>query len=292
VTDRQRPNRGERQPPEIDIDLVAAQPARIYNYLAGGDANFAVDREAVDQAATILDGGLDTVRRAVASIAAFQARAVRYLVADAGVRQFLKLATAVPEGDDVHEVAQATAPDTRVVYVGDDPTVLAHAHALRRAMPGGVTGYVHGSLDDVEAIVEQAAETLDLDRPIGLLLPGALNFVTDEAGAYGIVTRFMDALAVGSHLAITHSTPDLRSGRMGEAAEKFAKLLAGSYVVRSRDDIARFFDGLELVDPGLVQIDEWRPAPDPDPAAAADAAAADAADEPVVPIYVALGRKP
>jgi len=280
VTDRQRPDRGERQPPEIEIDLDAAQPARIYNYLAGGDANFAVDREAVDQAATILTGGLDTVRRAVASIAAFQARVVRHLVVEAGVRQFLKLATAVPEGDDVHEIAQAAAPDTRVVYVGDDPTVLAHAHALRRSMPGGVTGYVHGKLVEVDAIVEQAAEILDTDRPVALLLPGALNFVTDEDDAHGIVARAMGALVPGSYLAITHSSHDLRSGRMDEAAEKFANLLAGSYVVRSRDDIARFFTGLELVDPGLVQVDEWRP-----PAAAT-------ADGPVVPIYGAVARKP
>jgi hypothetical protein len=291
VTERQRPDGSQRQPPEIDIDLVAAHPARIYNYLAGGDANFAVDREAVDQAAAILPGGLETVRRAVASMAAFQARVVRYLVVDAGIRQFLKLGTAVPQGDDVHEIAQAAAAGTRVLYVGDDPTVLAHAHSMRQSRPEGVTGYVHGSLLEVDAIMAQAAETLDLDQPVALLLPGALNFLTAEHDPYGIIRRAVDAVASGSYLALTHSSDDLRSERMQEAADKFAKLLADTYVIRTRDEIARFFDGLDLVDPGLVPIDHWHPPPPPNPPPPAPAPDP-TPDHPLIPIYAALARKP
>jgi hypothetical protein len=287
VTERQHPDRGDRQPPEIEIDLAAAHPARIYNYLAGGDANFEVDRDAVDQAATVLPGGLDTVRRAVASMAAFQARVVRYVVAETGVRQFLKLGTAVPEGDDVHEIAQAVALGTRVLYVGDDPVVLAHAHSLRRSSPEGLTGYVHGSLHEIEAVVRQAADTLDLAQPVAVLLPGALSFIRDEDDPHGITARLMDALAPGSHLALTHTGHDLRSERMQEAADKFTARLADSYVVRSRDEIARFFDGLELVEPGLVQIDEWRP----DTAAGTPDADAATPATPVIPLYGALARK-
>jgi hypothetical protein len=286
VTDRQGPDGGKRQPPEIDIDLVTAQPARIYNYLAGGDANFAVDREAVDQAATILPGGFETVRRSVAAITGFQARAVRFLVVEAGITQFLKLGTAVPEGQDVHELAQALAAGTRVVYVGNDPTVLAHAHALRQSRPEGVTGYVHGTVLDVDAIVEQAAETLDLRRPLAILMPATLNFVTDEHDAYGTMARFVGAVASGSYLALTHSSPDLRSDRMQDAADKFAKLLRGTYVVRTYDEIARFFDGLDLVDPGLVQIDRWRPSADEAPGAETGT------DQPANPIYAGVARKP
>jgi hypothetical protein len=285
VTDHDSPTDRERHSPEITIDLDAAHPARIYNYLAGGRANFAVDRDAVDQAATILPGGLDTVRRAIASMAGFQARVVRYLLDEAGIRQFLKMGTVVPTGQDVHEIAQSVAHDTRVLYVGDDATVLAHAHSMRQSSPNGVTGYIHGSLLDLEEILREAPATLDLDRPLAILLPGALSFIPDEQDPHGLVARLIDAVAPGSYLALTHTSQDLRSERMQEAADEFTKLLSEAYVVRSRDDIASFLDGLDLVDPGLVPIVDWRPsqenqAPDTD------------ADLPLVPIYGALARKP
>jgi S-adenosyl methyltransferase len=285
VTDRQRPRDGGEQPPEIEIDTTVADPARVHNFLAGGDGHFAVDREAVNQAATILPGGLDTAQRAVRSIVGFQSRVVRYVATEAGIRQFMKLGTAVPVVEDVHEVAHAVAPDARVVYVGNDPLALAHAHSLRRVRPEGSTAYVHASLTDTEAVVRQASATLDFARPVALLLPATLNFVPDDRDPYGIVARLVDAVPSGSYLALTHTSHEIRSERMLEAAERFSKLLGPQYVVRPRDQIARFFDGLDLVEPGLVQLDKWRPDPAEEP------------DEPdedrrPAPIFGGVARKP
>jgi hypothetical protein len=283
MTDKERRTGGHRQqPPATGIDITAAHPARIHNYLAGGDANFAVDREAVEKAVGMLPGELETARHAVRTMAAFLARVIRHLVVEVGVTQFVKLGTAVPAGQDVHEIAQSAAPGTRIVYVGDDPTVLAHAHSLRRSRPEGTTAYVHGSLLDVGPIIEQVAATLDLARPVAFLSPATMNFVTDEQDPYGIIARLVRAVAPGSYLALAHSSFDVGAEGMREAADKFATLMGNTYVVRSRDEIARFFTGLDLVEPGLVPIEQWRPPPDarPDP------------DRRPVPIYGALGRKP
>jgi hypothetical protein len=282
VTDQERPISGDRQPPEIEIDITTAHPARVHNFLAGGEANFAVDREVVEKAVDMLPGELETARRAVGAMAGFIARVVHLLVVEAGVTQFLKLGTAVPAGEDVHEIAQSAAPGTRVVYVGRDPTVLAYAHSMRQSRPEGTTAYVHGSYLDVDPIVEQASATLDLDQPVALLSPASMNFVAEEDDPYGIVARFVAALAPGSHLALAHSSPDVGSERMREAAEKFARLLGDPYVVRTREQIARFFAGLDLVEPGLVPIEQWRPPPD---------AELDPTRRPV-PLYGALARKP
>jgi len=282
VTDQERRVCGDRQPSATEIDITTAHPARIHNYLAGGDANFTVDREAVEKAVGMLPGEMETARRAVQTMAAFLARVVCHLVVDVGVTQFVKLGTAVPAGRDVHEIAQAAAPGTRIVYVGDDPTVLAHAHALRRSSAEVTTAYVHGSLLDLDPIIEQTATILDLDQPVAFLSPATMNFVADEHDPYGIVARLLDAVAPGSYLALAHSSLDVGSEGMREAADKFAKLMGNTYVIRTRDQIARFFTGLELAEPGLVPIEQWRPPADdlPDPTRRP------------VPIYGALARKP
>jgi hypothetical protein len=282
VTDHEQPIGGGRQPPEIEIDITTAHPARVHNFLAGGDANFAVDREAVEKAVDMAPDEMEVARRAVQAMAGFQARVVRHLVVDVGVTQFLKLGAAVPAGEDVHEVAQAAAPGTRVVYTGDDPTVLAHAHGLRQARPEGITAYVHGTLLDIDPIIAQASATLDLDRPVAVLSPANMAFVAEEDDPYGIVARILAALVPGSYLALAHSSPDVGSERMRAAAERFARLLGDPYVVRTRDQIARFFAGLDLVDPGLVPIEQWRPAPGEE---------LDPTRRPV-PLYGALARKP
>jgi hypothetical protein len=284
VTDRQRPSASDGQPPEIDIDTTVANPARVHNFLAGGDGHFAVDREAVSQAATILPGGLETAQRAVRSMTDFQTRVIRYLAVEMGIRQFMKLGTAVPVVEDVHDVAQSAVPGARVVYVGNDPMVLAHAHSLRRARPEGSAAYVHSSLTDTESIVRQASATIDFGQPVALLLPATVNFVPDDRDPYGLVARLVDAVPSGSYMALTCTSPEIRGERMREAAERFSKLLGPQYVVRPRDEIARFFDGLDLVDPGLVQLDRWRPDPADD---------GNAGDPPrPAPIYGAVGRKP
>lgn len=291
VTDQRRAIGVERQAPETDIDITTAHRARIHNYLAGGDVNFAADRAAIAEATADLPGKLAAARLAVQALAEFQAQVVRYLVTEVGVRQFLKLGAAVPAHHDVHEIAEAAAPGTRVVYVGDDPTVLAHAHSLRRPRPEGVTGYVHGNVRDVETIVDEAATTLDLDQPVALLLPATLNFVPDQDDPDGIMARLVAAVPSGSYLALSHTSPDVGSVRMQEAAERFGRLLVGPYVVRSRDEIARFLVGLDVLEPGLVPIEQWHPPTTTDAPAPAPASG-NGTPRRLVPIYGALARKP
>jgi hypothetical protein len=288
VTDKPRHSGHEGQPPEVEIDTTVARPARVHSYLAGGDGHFAADREAVERVAEVLPEGVETARRSVDTMAAFLGRVVRYVAGEVGVTQFLKLGTAVAQGEDIHEIALDAAPATtvpRVVYVGSDPVVLAHAHALRRGSPEGTVAYVHGTLRDAEALLRQVSDTLDLERPIAMLLPATLNFVPDESDPYGIVARLVAAIAPGSHLAIAHATHDSGRERRAEAAERFSKMLGEPYVLRSAAEIARFFDGLDLVGPGVGPIDRWYPpgsarsVPPPSPGRP-------------VPIYGAVGRKP
>jgi hypothetical protein len=278
----------------MEIDIHAAHPARVHNYLAGGDAHFAADRAAIEGAVGMLPGGLAAARRAVEAMAGFMARAVEHLVVDAGIRQFVKLGAAVPASRDIHEIAQANAPGTRVVYVGSDPTVLAHAHSLRRSRPEGVTAYVHGDVRDVDAIVDEVATTLDLSRPVAYLLPATLNFVPDEDDPAGLLAGLLGRVVSGSYLVLAHTSPSVASARMAEAAERFGRLVAEPYVLRSRDEIARFFDGLELVDPGMVAVEEWRPPPPPATEGCEDGegSGAGGARRRPVPIYGAVARKP
>lgn len=294
------PSASNRQPPEIGIDISTAHPARVHNYLSGGDAHFAVDREAIEQATAVLPGGLEAGRNSVRSMAAFHARALRYLVVEAGIRQFLKLGTAVPVGDDVHQITQSAAPGTRVVYVGDDPTVLAHAHALRdprTQSPGdtpGATAYVHGGIRDVEVILGEAALTLDLDRPVALVLPVTLNFVAASDDPYGVVADFVERVATGSYLVLTHITQEVGSDQaMSETAKRFSKLLGKPFVIRNRDEIAGFLTGLEPVDPGLVLIDQWWPPSTGTPTpAGSNHPPPNEPDGRATPIYACIARKP
>jgi S-adenosyl methyltransferase len=286
VTDKPRHSGHEGQPPEVEIDTSVARPARVHSYLAGGDGHFAADREAVDRLAEVLPEGVETARRSVDTMAAFLQRVVRYLAGEIGVTQFLKLGTAVAQGEDIHEIAQDAAPAPavpRVVYVGSDPVVLAHAHALRRGSPEGTVAYVHGMLSDDEAILAQASETLDLTQPVAVLLPATLNFVPDENHPYRIVARLVAAIAPGSYIAIAHATHDPTREQRAEAAERFSKMLGEPYVLRSAAEIARFFDGLDLVGPGVGGIDRWYPP--------GSARSVPPPGRPV-PIYGAVGRKP
>lgn len=270
----------DHQPTVLEIDTRVSRPARLYNYLAGGDGNFAVDREAAEKLAASLPEGMDTVRAAIQSLAGFTERAVRHVVVEAGVDQLLYVGMPVPTGREVHEIAQGFCPSARVVYVGNDPVVLAHAHRLRRSTPEGATAYVQGSLREPASIWADAGQTLDLSRPVAVLIPLTLCFVPDEAEPHRVMASLLDPVPSGSHLVITHPTMDIPTAGMDEATARLAEALEEPYVVRSRDDIARFLDGLDLVPPGLVQIDSWRPpTPTPPPS-------------PLLPLYAALARKP
>jgi hypothetical protein len=206
-------------------------------------------------------------------------RAVRHLARERGVRQYMNIGTPIPTADDVHVVAQRIAPESRIVYVGNDPVVLAHAHSLRKSTPDGVAAYVHGTLRRPDELLEQAAATLDFASPIAVMLLGTLAFVPDEHDPHGIAAKLQEALPAGSYLVVAHTT-DLYKG-VTESAERLSEVLGSPFVVRPRAEITRFFDGLDIVEPGLVQIDQWRPDPeDPPPDLRYP-----------VPILAAIGRK-
>jgi hypothetical protein len=266
----------------FDVDTRGAFPARFLNYLVGGDGHFAADRATVDYVADALPEGADTARGHVQAMDDFTVRVVGHLANAAGIRQFLHIGASVPAKNEVHEVAQAAAPDSRVVYVGNDPVVLAHAHARRRSTPQGATAYVHGTLRDPHKILRQAATTLDLDRPVALTMPVTLNFVPDRSDPCGIVKQLMDGLASGSYLVIAHIANDIPGPGCAEAAKRLGERLRDPFVVRSREEIVRFFDGLEVVDPGVVEVSRWQ-VDDDGPYLGPGQS---------IPIHVGVGRKP
>jgi S-adenosyl methyltransferase len=249
--------------PDFDVDSRVARPARIYNYLVGGDANFSVDRKTAESVAEGMPGGIDTIRTAVKAIGDFLARVVQYLVEDAGARQLLYVGTSVPAKDQIHLIAQKMAPDTRVVYVGNDPVVMAMAHTLQQGTAEGATAYVHGTLRSPERFWEQATETLDPSQPVAVLIPTTLCLVPDEAEPHKITRWLLDAVPSGSHLVVAHPTGDLPAKGRKTPSERLNEALPERYTMRTPEEVARFFDGLDLVDPGLVPIDRWRPTEGP-----------------------------
>ncbi|MGY1451703.1 SAM-dependent methyltransferase [Streptomyces sp. SS8] len=244
----------EPQAPPV-IDTTVSHVARIWNYWLGGKDNYEVDRAVGDQITAILP---DVPRLARAS-RALLGRAVRYLVTEAGVRQFLDIGTGLPTVDNTHDIAQRLAPESRVVYVDNDPLVLAHARALLTSSPEGTTEYIHADLRDPETIIRRAASALDLTRPVALLLMGIMEFVTDDDEAYGIVRRLMAALPQGSHLVLYDGTNVIHGERSDRIVEVWNSSGNAPLVLRGPERIAAFFDGLELVEPGVVSCNRWRP---------------------------------
>ncbi|EST35308.1 hypothetical protein M878_06335 [Streptomyces roseochromogenus subsp. oscitans DS 12.976] len=256
------------------LNTSVAHNARVWNYWIGGKDNYEVDQRVGEHVA-----GMFPVIRAVARAdREFLARAVRFLAAERGIRQFLDIGTGLPTVENTHEIAQRIAPESRIVYVDNDPIVLVHARSLLTSSPEGVTDYVDADVHDPDTILESAAETLDLTRPVALMMLGILNFVLDTAEAGDIVRRLMAALPSGSHLVLTHPTYDADVGGEGNvAAMEFWNANATPPITaRSRTEIAGFLDGLELIEPGLVPCSQWR----------AGSAAA------VVPQYGAVAVKP
>jgi len=186
------------------------------------------------------------------------AATVRWLAGPAGIRQFLDIGTGIPNDDNVHAVALAIAPDARVVYVDNDPIVLAHAHELLNAAPDD-TAYIHGDLLQPETVLAKAAELLDLDQPVAVVLNAVLHHVPDRDDPHAVVARLMDGVASGSYLAMSHLTDDLQTDEMRALSQSVPSDARYRFAVRSRPDFTRFFDGLELVEPGIVPIDQWRP---------------------------------
>ncbi len=249
-------------PPELNTGVP--QTARIWNYWLGGKDNFPVDRAVGDQ---ILEAFPAIVENARAS-RAFLARAVRYLAGEAGIRQFLDIGTGLPTANNTHQVAQAVAPECRIVYVDNDPLVLAHARALLTSSPEGATDYLDADLRDPDKLLQEAARTLDFGQPVAVMLMGILGHIEDDNQAQSIVQRLMDAVPSGSYLAMYDSTDT--SEEVVEAARIWNQSAKPPYHLRSPERIARFFDGLELVEPGVVSTLEWRPEPGSGPPAEID----------------------
>jgi S-adenosyl methyltransferase len=240
-----------------EIDTSVAHPARVYDYWLGGKDNFAADREAGDRVLAVTPG----LRERVLANRAFLVRAVRYLAAEAGIRQFLDIGTGIPSANNTHEVAQQAAPDSRIVYVDNDPIVLTHARALLAGGPMGSIQYIDGDVRDVASITRAATKTLDFTQPTALMLLGILHLIQDAEGPYEIVSRLMDALPSGSYLAISHPASDIHPGQ-AEAQRRYNERVSTPQTLRTRAEVSRFFEGLDLVPPGLVYVHTWRPGPD------------------------------
>ncbi len=238
------------------FDTTVAHSARVHDYWLGGKDHFAADRAAGDAVIAAYPGIVESVR----ANRAFLARVVRFLAAEAGIRQFLDIGTGIPTANNTHEVAQAVAPECRVVYVDYDPVVLAHARALLVGSAEGVTDYIDADLRDPRAILEQAARTLDFSRPVAVMLIAIMHLIGDEAGPDRIVAELMDAVPPGSYLALSQVGSDIQAEQMAEAARRYNRLAHETQRHRTRAEVSRFFDGLDLVSPGLVAVPEWRPA--------------------------------
>ncbi|HEX6420085.1 MAG TPA: SAM-dependent methyltransferase [Acidimicrobiales bacterium] len=280
MTEQQRSASAEAGQAFPEIDSTVAHAARVYDYMLGGDDNFEVDRIAAEAAAAVV-GGMENVRSEVRANRAFLGRAVRFVAGEGGVRQFLDIGTGIPNENNVHAVAQATAPDCRVVYVDNDPIVLAHAHALLEGTDEGATVYLQDDLRQPDSILRRAAEVLDFAQPVAVMLVGLLHHFRDEDDPYSLVARLVDAVAPGSYLVVSHMAIDIMPDLMARAAEQLDAAMEEPFIPRPHAAVARFFDGLVLVEPGVVQVDQWRP------------------DGPVAaregwtnPLYVGVARKP
>ena len=262
--------------PLAHIDTTVAHQSRIYNYLLGGKDNFAADRDAADRAMEVFPGLAAWAR----NNRAFLTRAVRYLVSEEGIRQFLDIGTGLPTAENTHELAQRIAPESRICYIDNDPIVLAHARALLTSDPAGVTDYVNADLRDPDRVLSAAAATLDFSQPIAVMLLAILHVIPDDDDPWQLVDRIMSAVPPGSYLVISHPARDIHPESVTELTKRFNERLGPvKSRARTREEVARFFTGLDLVPPGIVITPQWRPdpaAPEPD------------AD----PAYAAVARKP
>jgi hypothetical protein len=261
------------------LDPNVAHPARRYNYWLGGKDHFAADRASGDA----LEKLFPKVRDGALANRAQLQRATRFLAAEAGVRQFLDIGTGLPTADNTHEVAQRIAPESRIVYVDNDPLVMVHARALLNSSPEGETAYIEADLNNPRAILDDPAlrQTLDLDQPVGLMLIAVLHFIHGDGAARPIVRELLDALPSGSYLVATHATSDFGTPEQQALYRQLVEQGKSDVWTRPKDEFAQLFDGLELVEPGVVPASEWRPEP--------GAVIPERSD---INVWTAVGRKP
>lgn len=264
-----------RPAPRPYVDASVPNVARVWNYLTGGRDNFDADRRAARQ----LIKACPAMEHAVPATRAFIGRVARYLAAEAGVRQFLEIGTGIPAPGSLHDVVQSVARDSRIVCVDNDPVVLSHARALLRPAPEGATSYVDADVREPGQIVAEARATLDFGQPVAIVMNHLLNYIGRDAEVRFILATMLGAAAPGSYLVVVHPASDLDQSLV-EAARRWNKTSTAQVVLRSRTEVAAWFDGLELVDPGVVTVTQWRPDP------------AEANYDVPVSQYGIVGRKP
>jgi hypothetical protein len=266
-------------PPGIDASV--AHPARVYDYILGGTNHFPVDRELGDKMAAAT-GGLARLRLYARVNRDFLGRAVRYLINEADVHQFLDIGTGIPSADNVHGVAQQTSSEARVVYVDNDPLVLAHADILLESTSEGATAFISGDLRKPKSIMLRAAATFDTNEPIAVMLIALLHLIADDDGPYDAVRFLLDAVPSGSYLVITHMATDIEPEMMaefGRTPDRVDQRLPFAFAMRDKPAVRRFLDGLEIVEPGVVRAELWRPDPG-------------VPTTDVTPMWAAVARKP
>jgi hypothetical protein len=238
-----------------DFDTSVPHIARVYDYWLGGKDNFAADRELGENTLQAYPNLVFSVR----ANRAFLARTVRFLAEEAGIRQFLDIGTGIPTANNTHEVAQHIAPDSRIVYVDNDPVVLSHARALLKSSPQGACAYLDADLRDPDTILAKAGDTLDFGQPVAVMLIAVMHFIGDDAQASAIVNRLTGACVPGSFVAISHVGSDIDAVQQGEMVRRLNQSVAEKATMRDRAGVTRLFDGLELLVPGVVRVSDWRP---------------------------------
>jgi hypothetical protein len=263
------------------IELGVPSLSRVRNAISGGAANFSVDREVVETMAAATPNGLDGLQSVIEALHAFKMRAVRTVASDTEVRQFLHVGTATPTTGMVYEHVLPLLPEARIVYASYDTTTLAHVHALWRDAPEGAVAHVHGRFDDPQKLLAGTAETLDLDKPVAAVLPTTLNVLVDE-DAQRMIDTLREGLAPGSYVVMAQVSLDIYAVGAAEVVEVLNSVLDEPYIPRTKDEIAHHLEGFELLDPGLVPIEQWRSDGDPP-----------FLPEPqLIPLFGAVGRKP
>jgi hypothetical protein len=240
----------------LGFDISVAHPARVYDYWLGGKDHFEPDRIAAQEVIAVRP----TIIRDIRANREFLGRVVRFLAGEAGIRQFLDIGTGIPSANNTHEVAQSVAPDCRIVYVDNDPIVLAHARALLTSTPEGACAYLDADLKDTGKILQEAARTLDFSRPVAVLFIGVLHLVSDADEPLRIMGEMLDGTVAGSYLALTQPAKDVNADQVAEGARRYNEHVKTPQTRRTYAETLRFFDRMEVVPPGLVQCHRWRPA--------------------------------
>jgi hypothetical protein len=245
----------------LPFDTNVANQARIYDYLLGGKDNYEADRVATDAVLAIYPGMAFNAK----ANRAFLGRAVRFLAGEAGIRQFLDIGTGIPTAGNTHQVAQAVAPQSQVVYVDYDPVVLAHARALLTSHQAGATEYIDADLRDTDTLLRRARQLLDFTKPVAVTLLAILHAMPDAYDPHAIVAKLLDALPPGSYLALSHIASDLLDEETQQGLTGVSdRMIQQDFAFRAHDEVMRFFEGTDLVPPGMVRVEEWRPEPGPE----------------------------